>query len=104
MSRTAETRLLGLVQSEDYSAEELELMKERASALGHAGEKLSEALNSYNRTQDESRRDELCDEAAYRLWALVVQREALGLALGNEKWIRQSFAVPAEVWRRYQCI
>jgi hypothetical protein len=99
MSRTAEAQLLGLVQSE--AGLELELMKERASALGHAGDQLSATLKRYRQADEDVQRKELCADAAYRLWALIVQREALGLALGNLEWIRTSFDIPREIWQTY---
>ena len=100
MSKAAEV-MLGLVQSEQYTAQELEIMKERASALGRAGDQLAAALKAYAQAETAQDKDECCGAAAYRLWALMVQREALGLALDNLSWIRSTYAVPDQVWQRY---
>ncbi len=100
MSKAAEV-MLGLVQSDQYTAQELEIMKERASALGRAGDQLAAALKAYAHAETVQEKDACCGDAAYRLWTLMVQREAMGLALNNLGWIRDAYAIPDEVWRCY---
>ena len=87
---------------------EQELLAEKASALARAGDGLSAALDALFRadaalaaaTPDErpalkTKRRELRDVAAERLWCLLVQREAIGL-LQHEAMLREQ-RVPPEV-------
>ena len=86
---------------------ESEIAREKAAALGRAGERLEEAMAGLARlareieaTTDAARRDELRD--AYRAtwtqartawWHLLIQREALGLR--SHRVVDQQFPEPA---------
>jgi hypothetical protein len=87
---------------------EQELLAEKASALARAGESLATALAALAKadaaltaaTPDQrpplkTRRRELRDVAAERLWCLLVQRECIGL-LQHEAMLREH-RVPPEV-------
>lgn len=87
---------------------EHELLAEKASALARAGDALAaavaalaaadaalEAASPDERPALRTRRRELRDLAAERLWCLLVQREAIGL-YQHEGMLREH-RVPAEV-------
>jgi hypothetical protein len=87
---------------------EQELLAEKASALARAGESLTAALAALARADTaltaalpeerpalKTRRRELRDLAAERLWCLLVQRESIGL-YQHEAMIREQ-GVPPEV-------
>lgn len=98
------TKLQAFLSSREYSPRELEIMKERASALGRAGDQLEHALTRYElacRGTDHEQQNNLCRVAAGKLWALVVQRELLGFVHDNERWLQESFAIPEQVWSCY---
>jgi hypothetical protein len=90
---------------------ERELVAERAATLGRVGERFDEALAALARIDAEiaaasppdrdalaARRRELRDQAAERLWYLIVQREVLGL--GHHEAVFELYRVPAEIRRR----
>ncbi|WP_155005886.1 hypothetical protein [Pelobacter seleniigenes] len=81
-------------------------MQEKASALGRAGEKLETALNRFRQARQENmpaaQLNDLCVDAATRLWVLAVQRESLGFVQDNEKWLKECYQVPAEIWRQFR--
>jgi len=89
----------------DYAPQELEIMKERASALGRAGEQLQTTLCDYRQAQDMHRNNEelkiLRHNAAQKLWNLMIQRELLGFVHDNEKWLCESYTVPHEIWDEF---
>lgn len=72
---------------------ERELAGERAGALARAFEALERALADLERGL--GRREPLLAEARERLWYLVVQREAMGLA--RHEVVYELLRVPAEV-------
>jgi hypothetical protein len=75
---------------------EKELLAEKAAALGRAGDALAAALAAYRNVQaDATRRRELRDIAAERLWYVLVQREAVGI-FQHEGMLREQ-RVPPEV-------
>jgi hypothetical protein len=75
---------------------EKELLAEKAAALGRAGDALAAALAAYRSVQaDATRRRELRDIAAERLWYVLVQREAVGI-FQHEGMLREQ-RVPPEV-------
>ncbi|MBK1624263.1 DUF6665 family protein [Afifella marina] len=91
-------------QSSPYDALEHEMMAERAASLSRIASRFEEALAAWRRLEDaakaggsardiedgsiEEARARALDEAAQALWALVVQREALGLP-GTERLMRE---------------
>ena len=86
---------------------EVELVKERAEALGRAGRRLEDAVIDYRAALGAAegalpaaRRDALLDEIAAQLYRLVLQRECSGARHGNLEAIRAAYDVPAEAIRR----
>ncbi|MCT8266164.1 hypothetical protein NYQ83_02670 [Afifella sp. JA880] len=86
-------------QSSPYDALEHEMMAERAASLSRMASRFEDALTAWRRLEDaakagdrepaiEDARARALDEAAQALWALVVQREALGLP-GTERLMRE---------------
>jgi hypothetical protein len=82
---------------------EIDIMAEKAAALGRTGARFERALAAYDEAcadaeSDARRREELGDAAARALWEFVVQREACGLR--NTEAALREYAVPAAVRRR----
>jgi hypothetical protein len=78
---------------------ERQLVAERASALARVTEALERVLAELARDGREAAvRQLLLDEAAERLWFLVVQREAVGLT--RHEVVYDTLKVPMEVLRR----
>lgn len=79
-----------------------EARQEAASALGHAGRKLEDALAALKRHDETpgSNRDrmELVQEAADRAQAIIIQREAFGLYASRD--IERFYNIPREVMLR----
>jgi hypothetical protein len=81
-----------------------ELAEERAGALGRAGRRLEQALESFrgcetNAAPDaDTKRDRLLWELAERVHAFVVQREACGLR--DSRHVLKHFDIPREALAR----
>ena len=79
-----------------------EAMQETASALGRIGKQLEAALEAIRRhdaTPNANRdREDLLQEAADRVQALIIQREALGLYASRD--VQTFYDVPREVMLR----
>ncbi|MDQ0327473.1 hypothetical protein J2R99_003342 [Rhodopseudomonas julia] len=86
-------------QASPYDALEQEMMAERAASLSRAASRFEDALAVWRRLEDAVRADasdasiedaraRALDEASQALWALVVQREALGFP-GTEQLMRE---------------
>jgi hypothetical protein len=94
---------LSLKQGNDtMDAFAYEARQEAASALGHIGRKLEEALAALKRhdeTPNSNRdREDLLQEAADRVQALIIQREAFGLYASRD--VQSFYGVPREVMLR----
>lgn len=79
------------------NALELEIAKEKAGSLGIAGKKLQHSIDRYHEMFPAGathRRDGLAGDVADNLWALIVQREVVGLRHDNVKWVLQNYDVP----------
>ena len=83
------------------SALELEIAKEKSTALGIAGKRLQnsiviyrQSLSNHGATSDE--RDWLLAALAANIHALIVQRELAGLIHENMHWVVQTFDIPDE--------
>lgn len=102
------------------NAVELEITREKATALGRAGRKLRLCLEDYqqqlemyqhqleaHQSQPEAREtnhqkatsaftneDVLIKNIADSAWALILQREFLGFTEGNLKWITENYRIP----------
>ena len=84
---------------ETHATIERQLAGERASALARVTEGLERALAELAREGREVRmRQLLLEEAAERLWFLVIQREAVGLT--RHELMYDVLKVPMEVRRR----
>lgn len=86
---------------------EVELVKERAEALGRAGRRLEDAVTVYRAAQRAAggalpagRREALLGDIAAQLYRLVLQRECSGARHGNLEAIRAAYDVPVEAIRR----
>ena len=86
-------------REETHATIERQLAGERASALARVTEALERALAELARGHGELRmRQLLMDEAAERLWFLVVTREAIGLT--RHDTVYEILRVPMEVRHR----
>ena len=85
-------------RSSQYTAIELEIAREQASALGRAGRKLRLSLENYqlklHKGIDSSEEQKLLKEISENVWALILQREFLGFIKDNMMWIRQNYLIP----------
>ena len=85
-------------QSRQHSELEIAIIREQASALGHAGKKLRLALEAYQEMLEGScnqyQVDLLLDKISIAAWALVLQREFLGFIEGNMEWIQKHYHIP----------
>lgn len=83
-----------------FSAIELEIVREQASALGRAGKKLRLSLEEYQVKLDDGvsrdHRSALLKSIANNVWELVLQREFVGFIDGNLAWITANYVVPKE--------
>ena len=76
----------------NLNAIELELVKEKATALGRAGRKLRLALEKH--TKDPNEKSIL--NIRHAIWELMIQREIVGINTGNMEWIKENYVSPAE--------
>lgn len=86
---------------------EVELVKERADALGRAGRQLEDAVTVYRAACEAAdgdlpavSREVLLADIAAALYRLVLQRECSGARHGNLEAIRVAYDVPMEAIRR----
>ena len=92
---------LDSLKAEKISALELEIAKEKSTALGIAGKKLRESIAKYRQCishdgADSNERDQLLVSLAANIQALIVQRELVGLIHDNMVWIIQTYDPPKE--------
>lgn len=96
----------GIRNSRDYHQAVLEaLAGERANALGRAGRRLEEAVDTHRLLVEVGRAEDQQIAASLRAvrdaaWALMVQRECAGFRSKDLAWLRTHYRVPAEVLRR----
>jgi hypothetical protein len=83
-----------------HSAIELEIAREKASALGRAGKKLRLSLESYqarlNLGLSSEQKESHLKEISNNVWELFIQREFIGFVEGNMKWVRDHYVIPDE--------
>lgn len=95
---------LDSLQSQKITALDLELIKEKASALGVAGTKLQKALDRYRfeseRDWRSTNQDQVLEQIRNAFSELLIQRELAGLVHENVQWIASTYAVPANVLRK----
>jgi hypothetical protein len=92
---------LDSLQSDEINALELEIVKEKLTALGIAGKRLRESIEKYtqsieNHAVSSSDRDRLLAAVSEDVQALSVQRELVGLTHENLNWIVRTYGVPQE--------
>lgn len=90
---------------EEHARVELELVEERASALGRAGERLDDAVEHWRRLVDrgwvsEREHEAALEELTAAAYALIVQRECTGFRFDNLAWIRRNYDIPEAVLDR----
>jgi hypothetical protein len=89
-----------------HNALEYELLREQAGALGIAGRQLRDALTVYSRHVEggalagQSRTEQLLDEVASKVYALLLHRELVGFVDNNVEWLDATFDLPAWIWSR----
>lgn len=89
-----------------HNALKYELLREQVSALGMAGKQLREVLATHSDhvalggLAGQPRTEQLLDEIAGKVYALLLQRELLGFVHNNMEWLSATFDLPAGVWRR----
>lgn len=82
-----------------FEAVELEMLAERAAAIGRLGRRVEETLAAVAAHRGEAReREELLAIAGEALWFYVVQREVLGWY--DHEVAFAAYRVPGEVLRR----
>ena len=85
---------------------EYELVREQVGALGIAGKQLRDALTVHSKHLErgglagQSRTEQLLDEVASNVYALLLQRELVGLVHNNIEWLSATFELPAGIWAR----
>jgi hypothetical protein len=80
---------------------ELEIIKEKSTALGIAGKRLQNSIVKYRQSlsHDGGTSDERCRllaALAANIQALIVQRELVGLVHDNMQWVVQTYDIPKE--------
>ena len=95
---------LNTLKSRKATALELEIAREKATALGAAGKKLEASLALYSRTcranSPTRDLDRIAEEIAANISALIVQRELVGLVHENLNWALMSYEIPVAALRR----
>lgn len=81
------------------------LAEERADALGRAGDRLEDAIDTWELLVDVGRATEeqvgaALTEVRDAAWALLVQRECVGFRGDNLGWIRRHYRIPVAALRR----
>lgn len=92
---------LDSLQSDRMNALELEIVKEKSTALGIAGKRLRESIEKYTQSFESHAvssedRDRLLAAVSENVQALNVQRELVGLTHDNMNWIIKTYGVPPE--------
>ena len=89
------------LKHEKLSVLELEMAKEKSSALGIAGKKLRDSIEMYRQSMSDAAaadvRERLLDAVTTNIQALIVQRELVGFVHENMKWVVQTYDPPKEV-------
>ena len=92
--------------SSRHNALEYEIAREQAGALGMAGKQLQAAVQAYDKhvaqagLTDGPLSERLLNEVAEKFYALLLQREFVGIAQNNIEWLERSFKLPAGVMSR----
>jgi hypothetical protein len=91
----------GLYRSDksNLNAIELEIIREKSTALGRAGKKLRVSLEQYHKRQTSSNtlsEQELLNSISLAAWELILQREFAGFTSGNLEWIQRYYKIPSK--------
>ena len=81
------------------------LAEERADSLGRAGDRLEDAIDTWELLVEvghatESQVGAALQEIRDAAWALLVQRECVGFRGDNLGWIRAHYRIPMDAFRR----
>jgi hypothetical protein len=92
---------LDSLKSDKMRALELEIAKEKSTALGVAGKRLRDSIAEYTQSISSAavssdERARLLSSVSANVQALIVQRELVGFTHDNMKWINQTYEVPEE--------
>jgi DNA topoisomerase VI subunit B len=92
---------LDSVQLQKVAAVELEILEEKASALGITGRRLEAALAEYRGHRQRGAKAkslaQLIAEIANNLQELLIQRESMGVPYQNVEWVLRSYDIPQEI-------
>ena len=89
------------LKDEKLNALELEMAKEKSSALGIAGKELRRSIELYRQSISADAaaaggRERLLDAVTTNIQALIVQRELVGFVHENMRWVIQTYDPPKE--------
>jgi hypothetical protein len=92
---------LDTLKTQKLSALELELAKEKLTALAIAGKQLQISIAKYRQSISQAgttsdQRGRLLATLAANIQTLIVQRELIGLTHDNIQWVVQAYDVPGE--------
>lgn len=84
---------------------ERQLRAEAADALGRAGDRLEDAIDTWHLLRDvglatEDQLEHALRDLVHAVWALVVQRECAGFRIDNLAHIRRHYDIPEPALRR----
>jgi hypothetical protein len=83
------------------SALDAEILKERVSALGATGRRLTQLLDEHRDNMQQGRSAAVLGDSVSKiadcLSALMIQRELMGLPHENIEWILRAFDIPEAV-------
>lgn len=85
---------------------ELDLVEERANALGRVADRLHEAIEDHRLLYDvgaatDEQLESALDEVAAAAWNLLVQRDCAGFRGDNRRWIRENYDLPGGALHRF---
>lgn len=100
---------LDSLKSEKMTALELEIAKEKSTALGIAGKKLRDSILDYRQATSQNGVasgdvDRLLASVLANVQALIVQRELVGFIHDNVSWINQAYDVPTEILAKLDAV
>lgn len=98
-------RALARRRVEALGTVESELVAERAASLGRAGTRLEDAIAAWRAVTDDAAargddRAAALAEVTAAAYALLVQRDCIGIRCDNLRWIREHYDLPTEALRR----
>ena len=95
----------GLKPETGWSVLDYEILQQKAQTLGNLGHQVEQALATLRAfdagapgADRKTRRSDLLDQAAERVWAFMIQRELCGLRYWNA--VVKDYGIPTEVLNR----